>query len=548
MNQLLEENMIAKHCVSELEDAASKDWDVVIIGGGMGGLAAAYALTKHDHNVLVVEKGLAAPKRGSNEGSTSSDPEHRLDSGYWPTQIEISIDGKSSPSWPALGCGLGGSTLLYAASLGRLEREDFVASNPRDSASMNWPFRYEDLEQYYLEVEKIFGVSGTEDPLGDRYKYDLADPPAMHERDRHYYQKFAEAGLHPYRIHNAIKYNKDCSECGGHICISDCKGDASSRFAAVAITTGKLTILEQTEVVSIESERGIVSGAQVSRDGEEALLSGKIIILAAGSLFTPAILQSSKNDYWPDGLGNNSDQVGRNLMFHASDFVAVFPRVKIQKSGPSRTLALRDFYKADGVRYGEFQSMGLTAGYAEILTFLHREFDKSFLRRLPFLREFLRIPAYIGSLVFSEASVFATIVEDKPYAHNRVVLAPNSPSGIKVEYQIEAELKTRVTKMRKMLKDRISALRILVVNSDVTLNYGHACGTCRAGHDPATSVVDANCRVHGIDNLFIVDGSFMPTSGGTNPSLTIAANALRVSDHIDKVLNTDVSKLGRRSW
>ena len=105
------------------------------------------------------------------------------------------------------------------------------------------------------------------------------------------------------------------------------------------------------------------------------------------------------------------------------------------------------------------------------------------------------------------------------------------------------ELEQRVKLMRQSIQNRLKALRIIFVNTGVTLNYGHACGTCVAGEDPANSVVDTDCRVHGVANLYVADASFMPTSGGTNPSLTVAANASRVADVIAGKLSEQVVKL-----
>jgi choline dehydrogenase-like flavoprotein len=124
--------------------------------------------------------------------------------------------------------------------------------------------------------------------------------------------------------------------------------------------------------------------------------------------------------------------------------------------------------------------------------------------------------------------VFSSIVEDFPYLDNRVCLDDDSDSGMRFVYAVRGELRDRVTTLRRLIKDRLESHRVLVVNEDTTLNLGHPCGTLCSGDDPETSVLDADCRVHDVDNLYVTDGAFMPTSGGTNPSLTIAANALRV--------------------
>ena len=132
----------------------------------------------------------------------------------------------------------------------------------------------------------------------------------------------------------------------------------------------------------------------------------------------------------------------------------------------------------------------------------------------------------------SKATIFTAIVEDYPYTENRVLEDETAASGMRFQYTIKAELRDRTIKLGAAIRKRTKSMRSFVLTRDTTLNYGHPCGTCRAGADPKSSVVDANCKAHGLANLYITDSSFMPTSGGTNPSLTIAANALRVADHI----------------
>jgi choline dehydrogenase-like flavoprotein len=204
--------------------------------------------------------------------------------------------------------------------------------------------------------------------------------------------------------------------------------------------------------------------------------------------------------------------------------------------GPSKTIALRDFYRVEGEKLGEFQSTGMTANYGYTLYALRLMFDQSMFRKIPLLRQFLRIPAYIAQKLLGEATIFATIVEDFPYHENRIALDSISPSGIRVHYNISNELRARNHRMRRLLGQALRSFRILPLNVDLTLNYGHPCGTCKAGLSPSDSVLDKNCKAHGIENLYVADSSFMPTSGGTNPSLTIAANALRVAEAIHESL------------
>jgi choline dehydrogenase-like flavoprotein len=140
--------------------------------------------------------------------------------------------------------------------------------------------------------------------------------------------------------------------------------------------------------------------------------------------------------------------------------------------------------------------------------------------------------------MFKEATVLATLVQDYPYKDNRISYDEESPSELRVTYHVSDELTRRTYRVRQELVKRLGSMRIMPLFSGINLNYGHVCGTCRAGDSEENSVVDKDCRVHAIENLYIADSSFMPTSGGTNPSLTIAANAMRVADKISSKLNS----------
>jgi choline dehydrogenase-like flavoprotein len=228
-------------------------------------------------------------------------------------------------------------------------------------------------------------------------------------------------------------------------------------------------------------------------------------------------------------------------MFHATDFIGFWPKQKYSKVGPKKSIVVRDFYSVDDKKMGEFQSTGLNAGYGEVLYALRLLFDQSSLKSFRLVRQILRIPAYLASKFYGTATVFATIVEDFPYRENRIVLDHSKPSGMYFQYSITEELRSRVREMRSRVRKQLASLRSIPLNIGISLNYGHPCGTCKSGLNPNASVVDKDCKAHDLTNLYVVDSSFMPTSGGTNPGLTIAANALRVADAIDKKLRGNVS-------
>jgi choline dehydrogenase-like flavoprotein len=530
--------MMENSQIIDINRAKNENWDVIIIGSGMGGCSAAYQLAHHGRKVLILEKGLATFSQYKGVEASEEDPDERLNCGHWPTQLTAVVDKKRSNIWAPLGCGAGGSSLLYAAALQRLESIDFAEQKLPQGTTIEWPFSYQELAPYYEQAEKLFFVCGANDPLSTAESQSLRQPPAMCEADQHFFRQFQLAGLHPYRLHAGIKYEDSCKECGGHICPINCKLDANNACLQPAFKTGNVFFVGQVEVQGLSADKIQVNGVTL-KDNTGCLheLSARIFIAAAGAFFTPVILQNSKNSDWPDGLANKSGMVGRNLMFHESSFIAFWPKGKFSRAGANKTIALRDYYSIDGKKYGEFQSTGILASYGSFLYALRMLFDQSMLRRFKLLRQFLRIPAYIAAKLYGDATVFATIVEDYPYWENRIVADKSTASGMRFEYHIHQELKDRARGFEDAICKRIATLKKLPM-SPVSLNYGHPCGTCKAGNDPENSVVDRNCKTHDLENLYVADATFMPTSGGTNPSLTIAANALRVADKVNEQLQT----------
>jgi choline dehydrogenase-like flavoprotein len=173
------------------------------------------------------------------------------------------------------------------------------------------------------------------------------------------------------------------------------------------------------------------------------------------------------------------------------------------------------------------------------LVHLYDRFDHGRLRRLRIVRPLLRIPAAVASNVSGPGTIFVCIIEDMPYPENRVVIDDNEADGVLIKYTIKQELRDRTGRLRELLAERLKDRKLVFLSRDIELNFGHPCGTCVMSNDPSTGVVDRDCRAHGIANLFITDSSFMPTSAATNPSLTIAANALRVADKITQVLASE---------
>lgn len=524
------------------DDPAGVVWDVAVIGTGMGGATAGYALAKRGYRVLFLEKGQflhGAKDRGDGrmDPDAPQDPEARLRRGNWPTPLEGNTSFGPLEFFAPLGCGSGGSTSLFAAALERLAPSDFAPrGNHPDATEANlpeaWPITYDELASYYSIAEELFRVRGTEDPLRPGYGDGLREPPPLSERDQELYDTFREAGLHPYRVHVGCEFVDGCLECGGALCPKECKSDAGRICLLPALKMFGAKILPECNVTQLLASESSVRQIRCTWRGAELLISAKVVVLAAGAFMSPILLLNSRDEARPEGLANRSGMVGRNLMLHTGDFIAVRSKGRLSPDGPKKSLALNDFYFCDGQKLGTIQSVGIEVGWGVVLGYLRTLFDRERRWWMRITRPLLPFVAVVASRYFGNAAVICPIVEDLPYLRNRVIPDPTARSGMRFEYHYPEELQRRNRFLREKLFELLGSRRLAILSGENNLNFGHACGTCRFGEDPERSVLDRNNRAHDLENLYVVDSSFFPSSGGTNPSLTIAANALRVADAI----------------
>lgn len=506
----------------------SDEWDIIIIGTGMGGATVGHALALKGFSVLFLEKG---GEITHNDGwIEETNPEKRLAQGWWPKPMSQSRqNGQFDQFYAAIGCGLGGSSIHYGAALERFEQSDFEPLTTVDSGLIKWPVSYEGFLPFYKKAELLYGISHK----------NVQDAPRLSEWDQSFLHIMQKNGLKPERLNVAINYDKDCEECIGKVCQRRCKAEAKTTCLDEALKQPNCDILKHCEVQMLDANQQKINFVVATHQGNNLTLRAKKIILAAGAIHSPQLLLKSKNDFWPNGLANRSDQVGRNLMFHISDMYAVWSPSKLNRQSlQKKSLSIRDFYNIDGHRLGYIQSLGLDAGRGHISMFM-----KDTLRKLGVHNNFLlsamtKIPAFIASGILGNASLFAVSIEDDPSIHNRISLNPTQPNGSSFTYTISTDIQKRADRLYKIFAKQIKPWRMLRIMPKIEINHGHACGTCKFGDDPKTSVLDPDCKSHDIDNLYIVDSSFMPRSGAANPSLTIAANALRVAEKIAKSLST----------
>jgi choline dehydrogenase-like flavoprotein len=537
-------------------------WDVVIVGTGMGGSTLGYALARMGRKVLFIEKGQFLHGEPSNDALSGAaslepgeDPQRRLAGGHWP--LRIVGDGSFGPLefFAPLGCGTGGTTTLYAAALERLRPADFAprAQFPQATDSTlpeRWPIRYEDLEPYYRQAEALFRVCGDADPLSQDAPTPLREPLPLGPRDQHLRDSLTRLGLHPYRIHVGCEYKTACEECAGRLCRRACKSDAATVCLLPALRESGAALLTECEVVKLSADASRVTHLHCMHGGRELTIRASVFVLAAGAYMTPVLLLNSASPTWPVGLANRSGLVGRNLMVHVADYIALTPLERLSAAGPQKCLALNDFYQVDGEKLGSFQAVGASISPGQIMQYIRDVAERdprwwvrlagprpSWWRRLasPLVRALSWL--LFHAFNFKNAAVWGAVVEDLPYHDNRVIADPSAPNGMRFEYRYTDELRSRVESFRRRLARAVAPHRTIVLSSENNLNFGHVCGTCRFGDDPTTSVLDADNRTHDVQNLYVVDASFFPSSGGVNPSLTIAANALRVAGAIERRWN-----------
>ena len=550
------------------DDPESIEWDVVVVGTGMGGATAGYALAKAGRSVLFLEKGrfLHEEVDVHGNGSVKVSPERiaqledRLDDrpavrmarGRWPLRLQGTTSFGTLEFFAPLGCGTGGSTALYAAALERLAPADFRPKENYpdvDGSTLPeaWPISYEDLRPYYRSAEELFRVRGTRDPLSQEPDSCLLEPPPLSERDQFFLDSFTNIGLHPYRVHVGCEFVEGCDGCPARLCHRGCKSDSARICLVPALEHYGAKIITQCDVTTFEAEGSDLKRVRGTWNGREVSIRSKIVVLAAGALMSPVLLLNSKSSEWPNGLANRSGLVGRNLMLHASDFMVIGSTKRLSIEGPSKSLAMNDFYFAGGEKLGTIQAVGATSRVGTIMQYIRdtAQRDSTWWKKLasPYPTWYRKLSSPIIRLIalaayskFKSGAVWASIVEDLPYHENRVIADARATNGRRFEYRYPEELGKRVRSLRERLAKALGPHRLLVLSGNDNINFGHACGTCRFGDDPETSVLNRNNRAHDVSNLYVVDASFFPSSGGTNPSLTIAANALRVAEAIDEHL------------
>ncbi len=471
----------------------------------MGGGPVGLRLSEAGFSVLFLEKGGSPQEAQALKGQFAEMFEHSTQSrnetfkkaGRWTDDIYDCSNHKPKKIEAFIGSGVGGSSALYGAVLERFRPSDFI----------KWPLSYSDFENYYGKAEILFQVK----------KRDRASHPGNQSLFAH----LESRGLHPYQLPFATSDREACGNCQSFLCNKSCKNDSGKICIQRAIEKYGAEIKLRCDVQKIEISNQVVTGVS-GMCGEHAFFyRARHVILAAGALQSPVLLQKS-------GIGNQSGQLGRNLMRHFVDLYAL--KIDSNPENPrAKEIGFNDFYEREDMGLGSVQSFGRLPPTKVILDEMQRNFSFQDNQVFRFLFQLLR-PVLSFEIRFMTANrlVMASIMEDSPQPENRVWW---ENGRICISYHVSSEGRKKITLMRKKLKAIFKTFPLLFIpGAEKNKMLAHVCGTCRMGVSPHNSVVDSSNKVHGTDNLYVVDSSFFPSSGGTNPALTIAANSLRVAD------------------
>lgn len=494
-------------------------YDVVIVGAGVGGGAMANRLAQAGAKVLVIERGTRLPREADNWSVKAVFHDRKY------AAKETWRDRNGQEFKPSTYYYVGGNSKFFGTATLRFREEDFEGLEHEAGVTPRWPIRYADLEPYYAVAERLMGTHGQAglDPTEPPRSGPMPHPAIGHEPEIEAFNvKLRAMGLKPFPLPVAVDLHPGgtcirCRTCDGFACKIGAKNDAEVRLVDPALATGNVDLILETYVhrfITDATGRKVV-GVEVEQKGEKTVINGGLFISSAGAINSAALLLRSANGRHPKGLGNNSsDQLGRNYMAHNNTaMMAVNPlrknRVVFQKS-----LCINDFYLGNSVRpypLGNVQGLGKLQG--GMLTANMRWVPESLMSW------------------FAERSVDWWIMsEDLPHPDNRVTL--DSDGKIRVAYvpnnlKSHGELVAHWTRLMRRMGYPI----VITQKMDITVAM-HQCGTARFGDDPARSVLDPNCKAWDVDNLYVVDASFLPSSTAVNPSLTIVAQAVRTAEHI----------------
>ncbi|MCL2930388.1 MAG: GMC family oxidoreductase [Trichodesmium sp. MAG_R01] len=499
-------------------------YDVIIVGTGAGGGTLAYKLAATGKKILILERGDFMPLEIQN----------RVNVDIFKKELyrahENWYNDAGEAFSPQTNYAVGGNTKIYGAALIRMREKDFEAVEHQEGISPEWCLKYKDFEPYYTEAEQLYKVHGhsnnnsSEPHHSQEYPYPAVDHDPQIQT---VVNAIAGQGLHPENIPLTLTREQE-----------DPTGDSEVFGIAPLLNSPNITIKTNAKVVCLltNSSGNTVKAVEVEIDERSFLFFGDIVVVACGAVNSAALLLRSANEKHPHGLANSSGQVGRNLMKHQMTAV-VQPSPKPNSGNFLRSVCVNDFYWGDenySYPMGHIQNTG---GLLQDITFAESP---------PILSILAKAMPEVGLKRLALRSVgWWTYSEVLPDPNNRIEVKGDKLFFHYTPNNLEAHDRL-VHRWIEVLKsvDKAVGNSFFARSGGNVYPRGEApievvanqCGTCKFGEDPATSVLDINCRTHDVDNLYVVDSSFFPSSSAITPALTIIANALRVGEHLKERL------------
>ncbi|MEO6239140.1 MAG: GMC family oxidoreductase [Vicinamibacterales bacterium] len=502
----------------------TEHYDIVIIGSGAGGGTIARALSQTDARILIVERGDFVPQEAENWSPDAVWRQLRYQT------TERWIDDRGEAFRPYTHYNVGGNTKFWGSVLYRLRKEDFDEMRHADGVSPAWPIDYDTLAPYYDRAERMYYVRGeagadpTEPPRGP-YPY----APVAHSAGMSaIVEQLRAQGLHPSPLPLGVMRPGEengcvlCNTCNSFACRIHAKSEADVCGIRPALQRPNVTLWTKARADRLvaDASGSKVAAVEIERDGVPVRVEADHFIVSCGAVNSAALLLQSADGKHRAGLANSSGLVGKRYMAHLATMMQGFHPFRRNATVFQKTVAINDFYlHGRGTPYplGQIQSQGRTHGVMAQTV-------------VPW------IPLWAYEAWVGRGVDWLVMSEDLPSDENRVTIERDG--RIRLEYR-----PNNLAPHRVLVKETERILRklgfwLVVKHSHGKRNTTHQCGTLCFGTDPRTSVLDPFCRAHDVDNLFVVDASFFPSSAAVNPGLTIAAQALRVADHI---IATDLS-------
>lgn len=516
--------------------------DVVIVGAGPSGAVAARELRDHGFSVVCLEQGqwpdYSLARSGHADFELGARKHWNWDPNVRQGPGDYAIDDSTSDVTALMYAGVGGSSVLYAAHWERFLPSDF-RTRMMDGVGDDWPFDYWELEPFYDEIEKAFGVSGLDGDPAFPPTGPLPMPPvplnavgrrgadALNKLGWHWWPGTNAIATKDYGPLHACRQQTACP----FGCPTGAKGSVDRTHwrslvaDGVDLRTG--SSVEQVLLDALGRARGILF---VDAEGVRQELEADVVILAANAVGTPRILLNSADG---GGIANSTDLVGRRLMMHPfGNAIGLFEEDMESWRGPlGQYLHSLEFYETDTsrgfVRGAKWNLMPAGAPLSMMLPGTWGDepvWGDSF---TTLLRE-----------RFGKAAVWGVICEDLPDENNRVVLDSSSGEGgipgVRLEYTTSDNTRAMMDWHLARLGEVLDAMGATkkIFNPNLRGTGWHLLGTTVMGADPTSSVVGPWGETHDVENLYVMDGSTFPTSSGLNPTATIAASALRSTRHL----------------